>query len=174
MLANVVSAKWNALVEDQWCSYVFFLYRTFFTVIRVWYAGPAAYYATSLIRTVITLVAYSNQGARPHVGITDDTLAVALFAESTDGWKKKDNCKMFWQIEARLNLNSPTPGCLRQKIKSGWCLAMPAERRYSLLKRLKAQKVITSTYKRSASDSGFFPSFKHRHSACRHTAKPVR
>lgn len=71
--------------SNRWYSYVFLLYRALFTIIRVRHAGSAAYHATSLIGTVIALVAYSNQGARPHVGIADDAFAVAFFAQSTDG-----------------------------------------------------------------------------------------
>ncbi|CAM6108517.1 unnamed protein product [Calypogeia fissa] len=63
---------------------VLLLLRAFFAVVSVGDAQPSANDAPALVRAIVALIANPNESARANVGIADDTLAVALLAETAD------------------------------------------------------------------------------------------
>ena len=59
---------------------------TLFTVICIRYSRSSTDNTSSLIRPVITFVTNSNESRRTNVWVTDDTLAITLLTETTNGY----------------------------------------------------------------------------------------
>lgn len=68
---------------------ILFLDGALLAVVGVGHAGPPADDAAALVGAVVALVTDAHQGAGPHVGVTDHTLAITFFTESSDCWGKK-------------------------------------------------------------------------------------
>lgn len=65
-------------------AYVLLLDRALLAVVGIRNTGSSANHTPSLIRPVITFIADPDQGTRTHVRVADDTLSIALFAESAN------------------------------------------------------------------------------------------
>lgn len=136
------SWKFNlcVLFRELWMTtYIFFKNGAFLAVVGIRDTGSAAYHASSLVWTVVAFIADTNQSAWSHVRIANNALSIVFFAQTTNGCNKiriiHKNMKytkanvlwrfpFFTQKIFVFDFNLPTPGCLRQKIKSGWCFAM--------------------------------------------------
>lgn len=59
--------------------------RALLAVVGIAHARPTANHAAALVRAIVALVADTHQRRRPHIRIADDTLAVALFAQTPNG-----------------------------------------------------------------------------------------
>lgn len=57
-------------------THIFLLDGALFTVVGIRYSRPSTDDTASLIGAIVTLVTDAHQCARPHVGITDDTLSI--------------------------------------------------------------------------------------------------
>lgn len=57
-------------------TYILFLDGALLAVVGVGHAGPPADDAAALVGAVVALVTDAHQGAGPHVGVTDHTLAI--------------------------------------------------------------------------------------------------
>lgn len=129
--------------KNLWCAYVFLLNGALFAIICIWYTRTTTNNTSTLVWTIIAFITDTHQCAWPHVGVADHTLSVAFLAQTTNGLSKKKKTKImlfyvlgrygtfnnvsssFWEkYEWIVEFNLPTPGCLRQKIKSGWCFAI--------------------------------------------------
>lgn len=111
-------------------THVLLLNGALLAVVRIGDTRSAADHASALVRAVVAFVANAHQRARPHVRVTDDTLAIALLAQPANGLGAAGTERERGRTQNGLlfiahNLNAvrlvflPTPGCLRQNIKSG-------------------------------------------------------
>lgn len=88
----------NLPVEKSDLSYILLLNGAFLAVVRVRHSGATADDASTLVRTVVALVADSDQRTGTHVRIADYTLSVALFAQATNGCENR-NVIIVWNRE---------------------------------------------------------------------------
>lgn len=64
-------------IDNLWATIsVLLLDRTLFTVVGVGDSGTSTDHTPALVRAIVTLITYSNQGAGTHVGITDNAFAI--------------------------------------------------------------------------------------------------
>ena len=114
--------------------------RLRFPAPHIWHSGPGTEliwdssdrwglgWECYLVAPVVTLIADPDEGAGPHVGVTDHTLPIALLTQST--WGREilililQPSSLLPPSSLRRSLPMATPACFRQNIKSGWCLAM--------------------------------------------------
>ena len=64
---------------------VFFLNGTFLAIISVANSRTSTNDASSLVASIIALVANSDQSARPHIRVANDATAVTFFTQTTNG-----------------------------------------------------------------------------------------
>lgn len=57
-------------------THIFLLDGAFLTIIGIWNSRASTDHTASLVRAIVTLVAYAHQSARTHIGVTDYTLAI--------------------------------------------------------------------------------------------------
>ena len=69
-------------------AYVFLKDGALATIVRVRNAWSAADDASSLVGTVVALVAYSHQRGGTHVRVADDAFSVGFLAQSPDSFEK--------------------------------------------------------------------------------------
>jgi len=104
-------------------THVLFLNGAGLAVVGIRHSGSATDDAPALVGSVVALVTDPHQGAWPHVGVADHTLSIVFFTQASNGcrmrWRESSNYWIVWDFQWVLFENSPTPGCLRQKIKSG-------------------------------------------------------
>lgn len=104
-------------------THVLFLNGAGLAVVGIRHSGSATDDAPALVGSVVALVTDPHQGAWPHVGVADHTLSIVFFTQASNGcrmrWRESSNYWIVWDFQRVLFENSPTPGCLRQKIKSG-------------------------------------------------------
>ena len=62
-------------------THIFLLDGAFLTIIGIWNSRASTDHTASLVRAIVTLVAYAHQGARTHIGVTDHTLAITYEEE---------------------------------------------------------------------------------------------
>ena len=112
-------------------TYVLLLLRALLAVVGIGDAWLATDDAATLIGAVVALVADTHEDARPHVGVADGALAVALFAQAANRCKAREmggsdeggdrTCISQARSGAAC---AQMPGCFRHMIRSGWCFAM--------------------------------------------------
>lgn len=124
-------------------TYIFLLNSTFFAIISVRNAWATANNASSLVWTIITFITNTNQSTWSHVWIANHTLSIVLFTQSANSYENQeyltierpktiqnvascycDFSMSIFNSNEFFNKHLPTPGCLRQNIKSGWCFAI--------------------------------------------------
>ena len=71
-------------------TYVLLLLRALLAVVGIGDARLATDDTATLIGAVVALVADTHEDARPHVGVADGALAVALFAQAANRCKARD------------------------------------------------------------------------------------
>lgn len=75
----------TAQVDDLWATIsIFFLDGALLAVVGIRHSWSSADHTAPLVRAIVTLVTYAHQGAGPHVGVTDHTLAITFFTESSN------------------------------------------------------------------------------------------
>lgn len=57
-------------------TYIFLLYGTLFTVVCIRDSRSSTDDTAALVGAIVTLITDAHQGAGPHIGITDNTLAI--------------------------------------------------------------------------------------------------
>ena len=112
-------------------TYVLLLLRALLAVVGIGDARLATDDAATLIGAVVALVADTHEDARPHVGVADGALAVALFAQAANRCKARDmggsggrRRHMHFASAFEGAACAQMPGCFRHMIRSGWCFAM--------------------------------------------------
>ena len=58
-------------------THILFLNGALFTIVGIRDSGTPTDHTPALVRSVVTLITYANQGAGAHVGIADHTFAIA-------------------------------------------------------------------------------------------------
>lgn len=66
-------------------SYIFLLNRALFAVVCIRHARSTANDASALIRAVVAFITNSYQCARAHIGVANDTFAIAFLAQTSNG-----------------------------------------------------------------------------------------
>jgi hypothetical protein len=112
-------------------TYVLLLLRALLAVVGIGDARLATDDAATLIGAVVALVADTHEDARPHVGVADGALAVALFAQAANRCKARDmggsggrRRHMHFASAFEGAACAQMPGSFRHMIRSGWCFAM--------------------------------------------------
>ena len=110
-LVKQIRFRWSQ-IHDLWTSVsILFLNRTFLAVVGIRNTRTTTDHTSTLIRAIITLVTDTNQGTGTNVWVTDHTLAVTLFTQSSNRYSwlfsTKDQIRMMfshfvWKIEMRL------------------------------------------------------------------------
>lgn len=78
-------------IDNLWATIsILLLDGALLTVISIGDSGASTDHTAPLIGAIVTLITYAHQGAGTHVGITDHTLAITFFTQSSDGCKIKD------------------------------------------------------------------------------------
>ena len=66
----------NIQKKNKGDTHIFLLNGALFTVVGIRHAGSSTDDTASLVGAVVTLIADAHQGARPHIGVTDDTFSI--------------------------------------------------------------------------------------------------
>lgn len=64
-------------------THILLLDGALFTVVGIGDSGTSTDHTPALVRPIVTLVTYANQGAGSHIGITNHTLAIACKERET-------------------------------------------------------------------------------------------
>lgn len=73
----VQSKRKKGQVGSSVHTHILLLDGALFTVVGIRDSGTSTDHTPALVRPIVTLVTYANQGAGSHVGITNHTLAIA-------------------------------------------------------------------------------------------------
>ena len=92
-----------------------FEHGAFPAVIGVRVAGSTADDAAALEIAKVAFIADVDFGSRPHISVTENTLAVALLTQSPNSYR------VIRYIHTHILV--PTPGCFLHIMRSGLCLA---------------------------------------------------
>lgn len=77
-------------IDNLWATIsILLLDGAFLTIIRIRDSWASTDHTAPLVRAIVTLITYAHQGAGPHIGVTDHTLAITFFTQSSDGCKIK-------------------------------------------------------------------------------------
>lgn len=73
-------------VDNLWATIsILLLDGALLTIIGIRDSRASTYHTAPLVRAIITLITYAHQSAGTHVGVTDHTLAITFFTQSSDG-----------------------------------------------------------------------------------------
>lgn len=101
-------------IDNLWTTIsILLLNGALFTVVGIGDSGAATDYTPALVRSIVTLITYADQGAGTHVGITDHTLAVTFFTQSSDSHTSLLAAEnQIWMMFSHNSFSKPAAGSL--------------------------------------------------------------
>lgn len=86
-------------IDNLWATVsILLLNGALFTIVGIGDSGTSTDHTPALVRPIVTLITYSNQGAWSHIGITNHTFAITFFTQSSDS-KSRSCSREFPQRE---------------------------------------------------------------------------
>lgn len=94
-------------------THILLLNGALFTVVGMGDSGAGTDHTPALVRSIVTLITYVDQGAGMHVGITDHTLAVRFFTQSSDSHTSLLAAEnQIWMMFSHNSFSNPAAGNL--------------------------------------------------------------
>jgi hypothetical protein len=100
-------------------THVFLLKCALLAVVRVRHARAPADDAAPLVGPVVALVAHADEGGRPHIGVADGALAIALLAQAPNSCTAQP-CR---HSQEYIRGSPARPGPLWHALTDAWLLA---------------------------------------------------
>lgn len=101
-------------IDNLWTTTsILLLNGALFTVVGMGDSGAGTDHTPALVRSIVTLITYVDQGAGMHVGITDHTLAVRFFTQSSDSHTSLLAAEnQIWMMFSHNSFSNPAAGNL--------------------------------------------------------------
>lgn len=72
-------------IDNLWATVsILLLNGALFTIVGIGDSGTSTDHTPALVRSVVALITYANQGAGTHIRVADHTFAITFFTQSSD------------------------------------------------------------------------------------------